>query len=254
MTEIVSLFRHPVKGLSPEAIDVADLDAGGYFPFDRMFALENGPSGFDPASAEHMPKMRFLMLMRHERLARLETRYDPATCVLTIRQGGSIAASGDTRIATGRGPIERFFESYMGDTLRGPVRLLGAPPGFRFMDSRSGFVSILNRATIAAIASAVGRENLDPRRFRGNILIDGWQAFAENDLVGRRIMLGDVEFDIIKRIERCSATDVDPGAGIRDLNLVGALEQAFGHHDCGIYARIVTSGTIRLGDTLRMPD
>ncbi len=250
MTEIAALYRHPVKGLSPEALAEAALKAGGHFPCDRMFALENGPSGFMAEAPEHMPKIKFLMLMRHERLARLESRYDPATGVLTIRQGGGVVAAGDVRGGAGRGAIERFFESFMGDALRGPVRLIDAPAGFRFMDSRSGFVSILNRATIDAIAASLGRETLDPRRFRGNILIDGLAAFAENDLVGRKIMLGDAELEITKRIERCAATDVDPSNGIRDLGMVGALERAFGHHDCGVYALITRGGTIRLGDRL----
>ncbi len=45
--QIASLYRYPVKGLSPEALDSADLEAGGHFPGDRLFAIENGPSGFD---------------------------------------------------------------------------------------------------------------------------------------------------------------------------------------------------------------
>lgn len=252
MPEIVALYRHPVKGLSPETIAEARLEAGGHFPCDRLFALENGPSGFDPAAPEHLPKMKFLMLMRNERLARLDTRYDEATGVLTIRQGGSVAASGDPGTEAGRAAIERFFETFMGDELRGPVRLLRAPGNHRFMDSKSGFVSILNITTLDAIARELGREQLDPRRFRGNILIDGMAAFAENDLVGRSVRLGDAELEIIKRIDRCAATDVAPEAGLRDTRMVATLERVYGHHDCGVYARITRSGTIRTGDRLEV--
>ena len=45
---IASLCRHPVKGFTPEHLDSADLAAGGFFPCDRLYAVENGPSGFDP--------------------------------------------------------------------------------------------------------------------------------------------------------------------------------------------------------------
>lgn len=252
LPEIVALYRHPVKGLSPEKIAEARLEAGTHFPFDRLFALENGPSGFDPAAPEHLPKMKFLMLMRNERLARLDTRYDEATGILSIRQGGNVAASGDLATETGRGAIERFFSTFMGDELRGPVRLLRAPEGHRFMDSKSGFVSILSVATLRAIAGELGRDRIDPRRFRGNILIEGMTAFAENDLVGRIIRLGDAELEIIKRIERCAATDVAPEAGLRDTRMVATLERVYGHHDCGIYARITRPGTIRTGDRLEV--
>ena len=45
---IASLYRYPVKGLSPESVSRAVLERQGYFPGDRLFAIENGPSGFDP--------------------------------------------------------------------------------------------------------------------------------------------------------------------------------------------------------------
>lgn len=254
MPTIAALYRHPVKGLSPERIEAAQLAAGGHFPGDRLFALENGPSGFDVAAPEHMPKIRFLVLMRFEALARLETAYDDTTHRLTIREKGQVRASGDVRTESGRAIIERFFEEFLTGALRGPVKLIAAPQGHRFMDSRSGFVSILNRATIDAIAAMLGRASLDPLRFRGNVLVEDWPAFAENDLVGRRIRLGAAELEITHRIPRCAATDVDPTAAIRDVDMVGALERAYGHHDCGIYARVITGGTIRQGDRLDLLD
>jgi uncharacterized protein YcbX len=49
---ISSLYRYPVKGLSPERLDKVSLTAGHYFPGDRLFAVENGRAGFDPAAPE----------------------------------------------------------------------------------------------------------------------------------------------------------------------------------------------------------
>ena len=68
-----------MKGLSPEPL--AARRARGRArpcPGDRLYAIENGPSGFDPAAPRHQPKMRYLMLMRNERLATLRTRFDDA--------------------------------------------------------------------------------------------------------------------------------------------------------------------------------
>jgi len=251
---IAALYRHPVKGLSPESLEEATLEAGAHFPEDRIMALENGPSGFNPAAAEHLPKMRFLMLMRQERLARLQTQYDSASRRLTIRQGGSIAAEGAVDTEAGRAAIERFFESYCAEEKRGPIRLLVAPPGFRFMDSRSGFLSILNAATIREIGKAMGRDALDPRRFRGNILIDEAPAFIENDWEGRTLKIGNAELEVLKRIDRCAATDVDPALGRRDTRMVEALERLYGHHDCGVYARVTLGATVRPGDSVVLAD
>ena len=49
--QIAGLYRYPVKGLSPEPLPRVALEAGQTFPADRRYAIENGPSGFDPAAA-----------------------------------------------------------------------------------------------------------------------------------------------------------------------------------------------------------
>lgn len=247
---LAALYRYPVKGFSPEEIAEAHLVEDAHFPGDRLMAIENGPSGFDPAAPEHLPKQKFLMLMRNEKLARLRSEFDDATRRLTIRQGGHVAASGIVDDEAGRAAIERFLERYMGEEMRGTARLLVAPASYRFMDSRIGFLSIINRASVEAIAKLANRASLDPLRFRGNLLVDGLAPWAEFDLVGQRLRIGEAELEVTKRIERCAATDVDPTAGIRDLRMVPLLEQHLAHHDCGIYARVIRAGTIRPGDRL----
>jgi uncharacterized protein len=244
---VAALYRYPVKGLTPEPRESAALKADAHFPGDRLFAVENGPSGFDPSAAEHLPKIKFLMLMRNERLAKLRTRYDDATGVLSISLGGNIAASGDLATAEGRAAIETFLARHCADDLRGPPRVLAGPPGFRFMDSKSGFMSIIDRASVAAIAAAAGRASLDALRFRANVYVDGLGAWGEFDLIGRRMRLGDAVVEITKRIDRCAATDVDPSLGIRDLRMVELLERSFGHHDCGVYARVINDGVVKPG-------
>src|SRR6202521_2869386 len=92
---INAIYRYPVKGLSPEPLTQAQLSPGATIPCDRLYAIENGPSGFDPASPAYFPKARFLMLMRNERLAALRTDYDEASHTLTIGHEGREAVRGD---------------------------------------------------------------------------------------------------------------------------------------------------------------
>ena len=90
MARLESIYRYPVKGLSPEKPrSGTGSKPGRRFPADRLFAIENGPSGFDPAAPSYLPKTRFLMLMRNERLATLDTRYDDATGTPDDPAGGS---------------------------------------------------------------------------------------------------------------------------------------------------------------------
>lgn len=244
---IETLHRYPVKGLSPEPIGEAVLEAGGYFPGDRLFAIENGPSGFDPAEPVHQPKIKYLMLMRDEALARLRSRYDDASGELVIQQDDQETLRADTTTENGRVAITRFFERFMPGSLRGEARLLTAPPAYRFTDSRSGFVSIINRASVADLEQRIGLP-IDPLRFRGNLLVSGLDAWAENELVGQDLVGQDgLRLQVIKRIERCAATNVDPETGARDRQIPKALMKNYGHVDCGLYCRVLTGGVLRPG-------
>lgn len=249
---IASLYRYPVKGLSPERLEETELTAGGYFPGDRLFAVENGPCGFDPAAPEHKPKIVYLMLMRHERLARLRSRYHDASGELAIALDGQEVLRAAAATPEGRAAITAFFESYMPEALRGRPELLAAPEGYRFTDSRSGFVSIINLASVADLGQRMGA-TLDPLRFRGNVMVEDLPAWAENDLAGQELAsAGGVRLQVIKRIERCAATNVDPQTGTRDLQIPKALMKNYGHVDCGIYCRVLSGGSLRPGDRLEV--
>src|SRR3954466_11107794 len=89
--KIQAIYRYPVKGLSAQALARVALSSGKTLPADRLYAIENGPSGFDPAAPAYFPKLRFLMLMRNERLAALRTDFDDRTHVLTVRTDGQLA-------------------------------------------------------------------------------------------------------------------------------------------------------------------
>jgi uncharacterized protein YcbX len=247
---IRNLYRYPVKGLSPEPLARAELGAGRYFPGDRLYAVENGPAGFDPGAPAHQPKIKFLMLMRNERLAALRTRYDDATSTLTIEEDGRVRVKADLSTRDGRLAVEAFFRRFMPKELRGPPKVLAAPDGFRFTDSRSGFVSIINLASVAALEDAVGAP-VNPLRFRGNIYVAGWPAWHEFDLVGRELALGQaVRLKVTKRIERCAATNVDPDTAMRDLSIPDMLLRRFGHTDCGVYGEVIAGGVVAAGDAI----
>ena len=247
---IVRLYRHPVKGLSPEPLESARLIEGAHFPCDRLFALENGPSGFDPGAPIHLPKIKFLMLMRNGALAGLATRYDDATKTLTINRGGKRVAQGRLDRLDGRATIESYLTAFLGEEIRGPVRLLAAPDGHRFMDSKSGFVSLINLASVEAIAEAAGK-TVDPLRFRANIHLADMAPWAETELVGKTLTLGGARLEVLKMIDRCAATGVDPGTGARDMDIVDTLRKSFGHIDCGVYARVLEGGVVKIGDVAR---
>jgi uncharacterized protein len=247
--EIRAIYRYPVKGLSPEPMPRAHLSAGETVPGDRLYAIENGPSQFDPVAPRYRPKIHYLMLMRNERLAALKTSFEAEQRMLTIVHDGREAARGDLGSPKGRDTIEQFFATYCADELRGPPKLLHAPP-FSFSDVARKVVSIINLASVAALEDVIGAP-IDPLRFRGNVYVTGWPAWSELDFVGSEVAIaGGARLKIVKRIVRCAATDVDPDTGIRDLAIPETLRRTYGHADCGIYGEVVAGGEIAVGDSV----
>src|SRR5262245_738495 len=158
--KVNAIYRYPVKGLSPEPLGHTPLTPTETVPGDRLYAIENGPSGFDPQGPRHQPKTRYLMLMRNERLATLRTRFDHATHTLSVDSDGRTAARGDLRTPEGRQGIESFFARKV--------------------------VSIINLASVAALETALGVP-VHPLRFRGNVYVESWPAWHEFDLLGKEI-------------------------------------------------------------------
>ena len=246
---IQAIYRYPVKGLSPEKLERTGLAVGMIIPCDRLYAIENGPSGFDPAKPAYLPKQRFLMLMRNARLAELRTAFDETAHCLTIHAEGREAARGDLRTPEGRAAIEQFFADFCAPELRGPPKLLHAA-GHSFSDVARKVVSIINLASVATLEAAAGAP-VNPLRFRGNLHVEGWPAWREFDYLGAELAIGPTaRLKVVKRIVRCAATEVDPDTGIRDLAIPRTIMDAYGHADCGVYAEVIQGGAIAAGDTI----
>ncbi len=245
-----AIYRYPIKGLTPEPLPKVALAVGQTLPADRSYAVENGPTGFDPASPVWKAKTHYLMLMRNERLAALRSHFDDATHTLTIRQDGAELARGDLRSPEGRVAIEAFFTAHFADELRGPPKVLDGQ-GYSFSDVPVKVVSIINLGSVAALEGMIGK-TVDPLRFRANLYVDSWPAWAELDMIGQTLAIGDARLKIVKRTVRCAATNVDPVTAARDLAIPQTLQQNLGHADCGVYAEVIEAGTIAQGDAVRM--
>ena len=246
--QVTSLYRYPVKGLSPEPLPRVALEVGQTFPADRRYAIENGTSGFDPKAPAWLPKSCFLMLMRNERLAGLQTHFEDRTNLLTIRKGGHVAAHGNLETPEGRSAIEQYFVTNFASDLKGAPKILSSA-GHSFSDVARKVVSIINLASVAAIEGIVGRP-VHPLRFRANMYVAGWPAWHEFELIEKTLAIGAVRLKVFKPITRCAAVNVDPESAARDLEIPHTLQRKLGHDHCGIYAEVVAGGAIALGDAI----
>lgn len=248
---VAAIYRHPVKGFTPERRDFADLKAGGMFPCDRLYAVENGPSGFDPAAPAHISKQKFTVLAAIPQVARARTAYDEASGVLTAQAEGQLDFSGALTQEAGRTAFAAWLTQLLAADAHGPLKVVLAD-GHRFMDHPLGHVSIINLASVRDLEARIGRA-IDPLRFRANLYVDGWPAWAENGWVGREIMVGFARARVFKPIVRCAATHVDPATAERDMDLVKAMFDNYGHMNCGVYVHVTDGGRVSVGDACTEP-
>jgi uncharacterized protein YcbX len=115
--------------------------------------------------------------------------------------------------------------------------------GLNFDDSP---VLVVNLTTVAAFELSAGVE-IDRRRFRANLYLDGLEPEEELRWLGRRIRAGDAELEVVSRCERCVVITRDPDTTQASPELLRVLTET--SDTCmGVYCRVAMPGMIATGD------
>ncbi|SMX83563.1 hypothetical protein BSP239C_01618 [Brevibacterium sp. 239c] len=258
---VARLFRFPVKGFPAEEISEADVRTGRGILGDRVAAFTNG--SLDVPDDSWHRYSAFTVLKNDTDLQKWQVAIDlaeaaaeSATVTLTSPTNES------TRFRTGdrdsRATSAEFLSARIPPQGGFPRALRVANQGM--FDSQASGVSIINPATVTAIShtadgqAALGPDEteLDPLRFRGNVLLDGLAPFEEFALIGKIVRLGGVRLAITQAIERCPATTVNPATTAVDVNVPRVMASACGHLHCGVYGRILESGLVSTGDQIEI--
>jgi uncharacterized protein YcbX len=91
--------------------------------------------------------------------------------------------------------IEDFFAAFMKDEARDRPKLVEVAEGHVLSDHNNPVVSIINEASVKDLERVVEKE-IDPRRIRCNLLIDGIKAWAKIDLCGKQIKIGNAVLEV----------------------------------------------------------
>jgi len=253
MAIIKQLYRYPLKGGSPESLSSVAVEVSKAIKSDRYLAFAHQTTSFNPLAPQHHPKTDFLMLMKNEKLSALQTSFDETTRTLHIQPPGAAAVSGQVDTAAGRQRLEDFMVEYLGSEIPAPPKLVYAQDiDYTFSDVAARVISCINLATLRELEPVFGKE-LHPLRFRANLYFDGGAAFEELDWIGKTFQLGTATVKVLKAIERCAATDVNPETAQRDLQIPQTLIKTFGHRNCGIYVQVIEAGEISVNQTFEIP-
>ena len=117
-------------------------------------------------------------------------------------------------------------------------------------------ISVISLSTIAGISREAGLD-LDRRRFRANIFLetDRSEVFLEDEWVGSMLVFGDSDprpaVSVTLRDLRCMMVNLDPETAAQDARVMKTVVR-LNNNDAGVYATVVTSGTIRVGDRVSL--
>ncbi|RVT99618.1 MOSC domain-containing protein [Rhodovarius crocodyli] len=250
--QVEHIYRFPVKGLSPEALEMAELLVGQTIPHDRRFALAQGDAPFDPAAPRFLPKQNFACMMANPKVVLVRSAFDPVANQLFLAGPDMEPMAADPTTEEGRAALGAWLTRFLGDEARGTPRFLDVP-GHAFTDQVKKCVSLINIASLRDFEEKIGRR-LDLLRFRGNVYFSGLPAWAEMEWVGKTLQLGSAKVKIFKTTIRCPATKVDLETGVRDCEVPDLLFQHYGHRDLGVHAEVLEDGKVFLGDGLEVLD
>ncbi|MCF3947926.1 MOSC domain-containing protein [Acidiphilium iwatense] len=247
---IDSIYRYPVKGLTPENLATAQLRPGRAIEWDRAFALAQGDCGFDESAAAWRSKTEFLCLARNPDAALLASRFDETAHLLTLTAPDGATIDASPFEPEGRTALAAFIATALPRAMRGTPRFVYAE-NHSFCDNKTQVVSLIGLPSLRALEEAAGAPR-QPLRFRASLYLAGLDPWEEFTWLNRTIAIGGTKLRATARIARCAATCVNPETRRRDANPVKELMTNFGHVDCGIYATVIEGGPIAPGDAVRL--
>ena len=234
--QVEAIFRYPVKSMSGERLEVAELGWYG-LEGDRRLAFRrmDDRSGMPWLTASKLPDL---------------LRFAP--------QRRDDGAQGDLHLPTHIRTPDGEDMPVFGEALAKEVgRRYGAP--VEMMQLRHG---IFDEASVSVIASDTVREigrlsgrSLDVRRFRPNIVVRSLRSvpFQEDEWLGGVLSFGEGDdapaITVTMRDVRCSMVNLDPDSAGPAPEVLKAVVRA-NQNNAGIYGAVTRTGRLAVGQTL----
>ena len=112
-------------------------------------------------------------------------------------------------------------------------------------------ISLINNRSIEDFKNKINQE-IDSQRFRGNIFVEGIEAWEERNWIGKIIKINNISFKVEKNIPRCVAINLKPNTDDNSLNLLKSLKKTYNHFDMGIYLTALDNGQLNIGDNVSL--
>ncbi len=255
---ISSIHYCPVKSVSFQRIENCEIKKDIGIVGDRIFAFSKGLNIVQAKIFEKDPDNRrgkwnkILTLKNTPVMNKYNFLLKGDNLILTYKNE-EILAINSNEILKYELVSNKILE--LENSLKDPIVLMQNKK-FPFFDTSiskktvlSHSISLINIKSIEDFKNKINQE-IEFQRFRGNIYIDGIDAWEEQNWIGKIIKINNVSFKVEKNIPRCVAINLKPNSEDDNLNLLQSLKINYNHFNMGIYLTALNNGKVNTGETI----
>jgi hypothetical protein len=246
------LYFSPVKSLSFSSKENLKIKKNVGIQNDRIFAFTRMISKIEANSYEKEPNKRnlnfFLTLKNSPFLNKYNFEYKENELRLLSKKSiiKKISLSNNNNLKLIAEELKKRESSI------NCVPYLIKNVDFPFFDTMpQNSISLVNMNSIKDFEKKIDHK-LNHERFRGNIYINNIDPWVEFNWINKKIFINDCSFMVLKKIPRCSATNLGLNSDIFDINVPQKLRAIYGHIDMGIYLKPLNDGTININDKIKL--
>ena len=255
---ISSIHYCPVKSISFQSIKNCEIKKNIGIVGDRIFAFAKGLNFEQAKLFEKDPEDRrgkwnkILTLKNSPMMNKYNFIFDGSNLTLTFKNK-EILTINSNELNKYELISNKILE--LENSLKDPIILMKNDK-FPFYDTSiskktvlNHSISLINNKSIQDFKNKINQE-IEIQRFRGNIYINGIDAWEEQNWIGKIIKINDVSFKVEKKIPRCVAINLKPNSDDKSLNLLQSLKKNYNHFDMGIYLTALNDGQINVGEKI----
>ena len=249
MFKIKQLFYSPVKSLSFSSKKKLEILRNTGIKFDRIFAFTKDLNDKKIRTILDKPIERkiinFLSLKNYPVLNIYNFNFNEN--ILLLKKNNSVILKTDVNNYQEVKILCNKMQEIIPKVKR--IRFIkdSANPFFDTMPAKT--ISLININSIKDFEKNLSK-NVENQRFRGNIYVDGLNAWNERSLINKTLIINNVKFRVIREIPRCSATNIKPNTSKYDLSIPISLKKFYNHINLGIYLLPLDNGNINVNDEI----
>ncbi len=251
---VSALLTTPVKGLRVVARDALHLTTAGVADNRRFYLVdERGRM----VNGKQIAALHEVVASYGHAERTLELAFPDGTRVAgPVALGEELATTFFSRPTPAR-ELRGDFAAALSEHTGRALRLVEGVHRSGVDRGRDGAISLVSRASLQALAQIAQASEIDARRFRMLVELDGLdEAHEEDTWVGRPVRLGTALVRVRGHVGRCLVTQRDPESGRSDLPTLDLLRSYRGELETseplafGVYGEVLQAGRVAVGDAV----